>query len=485
MDEYVNLKITLLGTSELYQIFKVAYNLHHYKKSISGAKVMKVDLNKTKRLGIHYFPDTYHYRESDIHRWLPELKDLGMNWITLLALPNRAIPEFFIRSLVEENIEPVILIQSPIHSNFDPSELELLLSMYAKWGVRYISPFDRPNLRRMWHGWDWTSNGIVERFLDIYLPIATHMVDLELVPVLPPLEPGGDYWDTAFIRMFLRGIKRRGDKKLLEMLTIGAYGWKYNRPLDWGIGGPEKWPESQPYFTPADSQDQIGFRIFDWYSTIIQAELDRECPIIVLAGGENKRLNFHNNPSAQAQTLIAITEMLIEKQNTIPTNGSKPVPNNLTAFNFWLLSASQESPDLQSAWIKPDGTALPIVSFFRKLRRQYQNKPEIKEYIPPIARKDSNSKVSQGSPSTKPIEHYLLLPIYSWGPADLDFNGIGPFVQRFQPTVGFSIDEAKHSKRVTIAGRISTIPAEHLDQLRSAGCKLESLDEDGTLLAIK
>ncbi len=48
-----------------------------------------------RRLGFYYYPDTLHYRESDLCKWLPTLQDLGASWITLVTPVKRAIPETF------------------------------------------------------------------------------------------------------------------------------------------------------------------------------------------------------------------------------------------------------------------------------------------------------------------------------------------------------------------------------------------------------
>jgi len=35
----------------------------------------------TNRIGFHYYPDTFHYREKDLQTWLPELQGLGAGWL--------------------------------------------------------------------------------------------------------------------------------------------------------------------------------------------------------------------------------------------------------------------------------------------------------------------------------------------------------------------------------------------------------------------
>src|SRR5262245_59292929 len=56
--------------------------------------------NPNPRLGLHYFPDTLHYREADLQTWLPELQALGVSWLVLQSEQDRAIPEYFLRGLM-------------------------------------------------------------------------------------------------------------------------------------------------------------------------------------------------------------------------------------------------------------------------------------------------------------------------------------------------------------------------------------------------
>ena len=49
--------------------------------------------------------------------------------------------------------------------------------------------FDRPNLLKNWSPSDWAQRNLVERFLDIFIPIAQRALNAGLIPVFPPLEP--------------------------------------------------------------------------------------------------------------------------------------------------------------------------------------------------------------------------------------------------------------------------------------------------------
>ena len=62
----------------------------------------------------------------------------------------------------------------------------------------------------------------------------------------------------------------------------------------------------------------------------------------------------------------------------------------------------------------------------------------------------------------RPISHYLLLPTFERGVADWHLDAIRPFINKYQPTIGFSPVEASHAKKVTVVGGASTIPNQSL-----------------------
>ena len=121
------------------------------------------------RIGFHYFQDTQHYRESDLDTWLPELKELEAKWLVLKAPIDRAIPEHFIQGLLEAEIQPILDFDlSPDQMPPSP-ELFFLYNIYAKWGLKYVNLFKKPNIRSSWESTNWAQTDLAERFLDIFL----------------------------------------------------------------------------------------------------------------------------------------------------------------------------------------------------------------------------------------------------------------------------------------------------------------------------
>jgi hypothetical protein len=433
------------------------------------------------RIGFHYFPDTVHYRESDLHAWLPELRSLGASWVILSASIDRAIPEFFISGLAQAGIEPVLHFQFSPDELIHTEEMSLFFSSYAKWGVHYVTFFDRPNSRRSWSPASWAQEELVERFVDRFIPLANAAVQAGLTPVFPPLEPGGDYWDTAFLSTALTSLQRRKQTTLLENLALAAYGWTGEHSLRWGTGGPERWPGSRPYFTPANEEDQRVFRIFDWYAAISRAILGQACPIILMAAGSPLDNQIPSSPLASplihAQTELSIARLMAGE--TVPDPEDPEV--NLDAVTpavlgccFWLLATSVSSPYASQAWFQANGQTLPAVGAFRQWVNSRPVRPE------PAA---PGSDTPAGKVFHPSIDHYLLLPTYDWGVADWHLEVIRPFVKKHHPTIGFSLEEAGHASHVTIIGSEQVFPEDAVNKLRASGCFVERISGDGTQIA--
>ena len=446
---------------------------------------------KNHRIGFHYFPDLYHYRQTDLQNWLPELKSLGARWVTLLSHSKRAIPEFFINGLLSQQIEPVIQIYNYRHSIRSWDELKPIVEAYSKWGIRYISFFDLPNARTSWSSSEWAREDLVERFLDFFIPVAKFSLDEGILPLFPALSPGGDYWDLVFLQNALRGLKKRNRVEILDQMVFGAYALSGGKPLTWGWGGPAAWPNARPYFTPIGSQNHLGVCIFDWYSSVIETELGTPHPILLLRAGEVFPQAI--NPAVQAELTQEHTQKNLglikacDPAYQMPTDdplldnilpGS--VNQNVIACNFWVLSAAEGDPHVNQAWIKPDHTSLPIVQAVQ----EWIQMPDITLSIDHSALAPTSKSLDEATSRTKKIlDHYLLLPVYAWGVADWDLDAVRPFILEQQPTVGFSVEEAQLSSKVTILEYKPDLIQPVIQKLQASGCEVELLTTSGTVIA--
>ena len=411
-----------------------------------------------KRLGIHYFADEEHYNQADLDLWLPVLQSLGINWIVLPAPLDRAIPQEFIEALVAAEVQPIVHLNIPLTSDRNVEDLAPMFRAYAGWGVRYVVLFDRPNLRANWPGSAWTQRDLVQRFLVQFVPLAHAALEAGLTPVFPALEPGGDYWDTAFLRSALESLAASGEGMLLESLALGAYAWTGDRPMTWGAGGPESWPATLPYYTPDGSQDQRGFRIFDWYNAISRAVLNVELPILILAAGV-QRESGKKLDAALGTRAVKMAETFLRQADP---NANNAVPSNVLACNFWLISAVPDSPVADAAWFEVNGKPTKVGREWTDWRNgTADSKAVAYEGLP---------RRSENQPDQM-IDHYLLLPAET----ELPFEVIYRFLQENSADVGTSHAEAAHADRVTLAGGMESFPDDLIRSLIQAGCTLDHL----------
>ena len=324
------------------------------------------------RLGFHYYPDTVHYRDIDLKFWLPELKLLNASWLVLESSFERAIPENFITSLVQANIEPIIHFKAPLSLQKKPEAVKPILNAYSRWGVQKVIFFDQPNNREFWNSSEWTNDNLIDNFLKIFLPFAENSLENELIPVLPPLEPGGHYWDTTFQKSLLESLIKRDHQELLTNLIFSCYAWTGYNKLSWGEGGQEKWKKSIPYRTPTGEEDQKGFRIFDWYTEISRNYLRRIIPIILLGAGipENptKVRDRNQFKDSQIENSLSIAR-LIQDEKVFSNDSSEKslncIPKHIISCNFWILSASKNDPLNSQAWYQSDRQRLPVVQSWK------------------------------------------------------------------------------------------------------------------------
>lgn len=76
----------------------------------------------------------------------------------------------------------------------------------------------------------------------------------------------------------------------------------------------------------------------------------------------------------------------------------------------------------------------------------------------------------------KNIRHYLLLGVGSNGAGrTYQIGDLLPYIERFQPTVGFSIEDAKYAEFVTIIGGEAAVSAATEGILRKHGCQVDRI----------
>jgi len=105
----------------------------------------------------------------------------------------------------------------------------------------------------------------------------------------------------------------------------------------------------------------------------------------------------------------------------------------------------------------------------------------LKEIFKPI--NNRNAKFIYLEDDHKLIEHYLLLPKHESGVSDVLLNKIRPIIKQIKLTVGFSLEEAKSAKRVSILPDGAAPTEDMINSLKTAGCRVEILPQSGIEIA--
>jgi hypothetical protein len=253
-------------------------------------------------------------------------------------------------------------------------------------------------------------------------------------------------------------------------MALASDAYTFNHELDWGIGGQSKWPKSRPYAKSADSQDQCGFYNFEWLQSVAVSVTGKELPVILLGAGI-KEPGIGYSPEVHTE----VVQNILERLNGIPE--SKTIPSYVQCCNFYLLASEPDAEEFEYAWFKAEDEYLPIVDILAPEAEKIEEAPQMEEIQPKVTPSSSNSD------SSHPIDHYLLLPQYEWGIADFHLNASRPFMQKYHPTLGFSIQEALLAKKVTVVGGESDFPEEILEKMRQNGAEVERISGDGTSIA--
>jgi hypothetical protein len=423
-------------------------------------------MNSINRLGIYYFQDNHHYHKKEAERWLPILQRYGFQWLVLQNSGPLAIPAPFIEQLHSYDIHPVIHFHLDQHSSTTLRDLEIILKAYQEWGVCYVLFFNSPNTPSFWTKSSWASENIVEDFIDLFIPYAETALTLGLSPIFPPLEVAKGFWDTAFLRLSMESLTRRGCSEMANHLTIGAFAEIHNPslPLSWGAGGPERWPEQHPYQFSPQSQDHRGLHIFEWYNAILKSVLGISLPLMMFeqpASGQNG-----NSSQETSHRIGKIVQWLMGSESTvldetgIPLN---PIPEEVLCFNFHKLASSAPEQTSPQDWFSENTEPnLPAIEARRVWRELSQNL-------------EQNTGV--------PNRQALLLPRMEEDQLRMELEKIQPFLLQKQPDILFSLEDVSSTKTIFILEGLNPLSERDLSDLQQSGYTVHMIPASGTSLA--
>ncbi|MGB9301614.1 MAG: SpoIID/LytB domain-containing protein [Anaerolineae bacterium] len=300
-------------------------------------------------VGFHWFPDHYHYEQRYFDTFVPELKAMGASWLLVLSDGLNTIPDWFLRGLIQHDIEPIIRIYTRFVTFIDQAGLRQACKHYSSLGVHYVHVFNEPNLSLEWA--EWNPDRLVPRFMDYLIPCLETMYSVEgIIPLFTPLAPGGDYWDTSFLKEALAILNQKGKKYLYDKMAVGIHNYAFNKPLSFGKGGSTRWTCARPFERPPGCEDHTGFYLFEWYDEIVSQRTGRRLPLIGCENG--MRLGDADDPRSPA-----INEALHAERHAAmcQMTMSAEVPYYFFNNAFWLLAAEDDNFFVRHSWYRPNG----------------------------------------------------------------------------------------------------------------------------------
>jgi hypothetical protein len=406
-----------------------------------------------QNIGFSYFTSQEYLVRKRVETWFPILKQLGASQVVLESGFDRAIPEDVFQTAQKNGLEPIVHFKNELPLARQFNSLAVILDAYAKWGVQFIILGEKPNTKSAWPTAGWHYDHLIDHFLDRFIPIANYTEQIGLTPILPPLQPGGDYWDLAFLEMVMQGLKHRKMDNLLEKVGLSSFGYTFDKSLNWGSGGPEMWAGSKPYFTPDGQEDQLGFQNYEWLQAVFNRVIGRKPTVLILDAG---------NPGPSYV---------------------KPAQDNAIESLQLIHSACQGYNEPEAP--KLSGSILGCIFSLETLTNLMEGDLSL-SILQSLFKPEGSVKVPDDSKSAatdKSIEHYLLLPVHESGVSDVVLNKVRPIIKQLQPTIGFSLAEALLAKRVSVFPDPLLFPEEKLNALRLAGCQVEILPQSGIEIA--
>ena len=414
-----------------------------------------------KRLGFHYFQDTMHYLERDLAQVLPELKSLESRWLLLKSPHTVAIPEEFITGLVAGGVQPIIHFDFQVNSGIKPEEIRILLTQYAKWGVKYVIFFDKPNTKEAWMPGTWSQGDLVERFLDRYLPFVRLAEQNGITPVFPPLEPGGDYWDLSFLRKTFQLASQRRTLEFGAKLHMAVSAQSFSHPMDWGYGGETKWRMPRPYAkTEIGEQDHFGINTYQWYAQIAKQTLNSKPNFIMLYMGASDLKSKKVDEKLNYDKLVDL--VICDESDDKETFS---IDSNVIACLFWLMSTPAKRE-------KQDTTPTKLFETNNDTKPEWIE--DLQAKVEETQKQTAEFKVAETLADwVYAIDHYLLLPSYEWGVPVNTLDRVRPIIAESRPTIGFSITEACNARKVTVWNENGAFSEQDIQTIREAGCIID------------
>ncbi len=439
---------------------------------------------KSKKLGFHYYKDSGHFDDASLDYWLPKLQAAGTSWLVIYAPETGEIPENFIIRLREARIEPVVVLNYSISEPPSVPIFQQRMAYYHSIGIHMVQFFNRPNMKSSWSAEEWIKPALVTRFIRKFADYATICVREKVIPLFPLLEPGGDYWDLAFLRSSIKQIRKEYSESLLSNLVFSASACLNRHPMVWNEAGPSGIPAAAPY--TEGQVDHRGFYLFSWYEDILRKEVGKNVPLLLMNAGlwDPTSGIFDVVTKESKQQYLNILNLLQE----VTLKGESKVPPFILSCCVYKLpsteSLSASVPSENRAGsnvfgLDPKSLTEDSKPFIEKVRGlvqniKYFNLQEINKRVGTILAtniKALGKILFQGGS----LKEYFLLPEVNSLFTEDQLNVIRQYIKLHKCASGNDLNEALSSKNVIMIDDQALYPAYMLRQLQDRGCVIHTV----------
>ncbi len=439
---------------------------------------------KSKKLGFHYYKDSGHFDDPSLDYWLPKLQAAGTSWLVIYAPETGEIPENFIIRLREARIEPIVVLNDSIS---EPSALPIFqqrMAYFHSIGIHMVQFFNRPNMKSSWAPEDWIKPDLVRRFVRRYADYANVCIREKVIPLFPLLEPGGDYWDLAFLRTAIKMIRKECSESMLSNMVFSASACLNRHPITWNEAGPSAYPASVPY---ADAQvDHRGFYLYSWYEEILKKEIGKSVPLLLMNAGmwDANAGIFDVVTKESKQQYLNILNLLQE----VNLKGEGKVPSYILSCCVYKLPSTESLS--QSAvpekgisgnlfGTEPKLTPEPRTDLLQGLREKYRSLRNF-NFFSIIKRVGTNlatifKQLGKILFQGESLKEYFLLPEVNSLFTEEQLNVIRQYIKLHNCASGNDLNEALASKNVIMIDDQALYPAYMLRQLRDRGCTIQTV----------
>ena len=439
---------------------------------------------KSKKLGFHYYKDAGHFDDPSLDYWLPKLQAAGTSWLVVYAPENGEIPENFIMRLRDVRIEPVVVLNYSISEPPSQQIFRQRMAYYHSIGIHMVQFFNRPNMKSSWNAEDWVKPGLVTRFIRRYADYAAACVQEKVIPLFPLLEPGGDYWDLAFLRSSVKQMRKEYSDAVISNLVFSASGCLYRHAIEWNEAGPAGCPPAVPY---AESQvDHRGFYLFQWYQDILKKELGKSVPLLMMNAGmwDGSAGIFDVVTRDSKQQYLNILNLL---QDVTQKSDSKIPPYILSCCVYKLPSTESLSASVPVGKNAADSVFSADISINTDVKVSFSEKflhflrsinlKNFFEFIKKVGTKLASSIYNAARFLMRggSLKEYFLLPEVNSLFTEEQMNTIRQYIKIHKCASGNDLNEALASKNVIMIDDQALYPAYMLRQLRDRNCAVHTV----------